>query len=171
MRKKNPVLLMILLVVLVACGNTRPVLQEITEENTANQSTNDISYIFMHRSVCFGQCPDYMLELYKNGLVRYTGRNFVEPVGIYEKKFPQSTIQNIFDAFHAKRVDTTRETYERIIADLPGLSYRIEYGSREKKIYNAHFGPEFLKELATMIDSTIRIDKSWTKISDGPKGD
>ncbi len=163
---------MIIMVAFIACSGTKSAIKEISGEGTVTQArTNDITYIKMHRSACFGKCPDYIIELYKNGLVRYTGRGFVDMMGIYEKQYPQPTVQTVFDAFDEKRVDTTQDVYDLTIADLPGIYYTIEYGSRTKKINNAHFGPVFLRDLANLVDSTIKVDRSWTKISDNPKGD
>jgi hypothetical protein len=157
---------------LIACGGNKETAQAQTKAGSSKESVkNDISYIKMHRSACFGRCPDYFVELYGDGLVRYTGRYFVADSGIYEKRYPVATVQQLFNEFSEKRVDTCRDAYDVTISDFPGISYWIEYGDKKKEIKNAHFGPRFLKHLAGRIDEVIKVDRSWTKISEGHKGD
>ena len=132
---------------------------------------SDIQYLKMHRSACFGRCPTYSIEVYKNGLVRFTGIKFTQPIGIYEKNMGSVKVQNLFSEFSVKKVDTCKDVYDLHIADLPGIYYTFEYPNKTKKINNAHFGPQFLKDLANEVDSIGQVNGTWKKISDEPLGD
>lgn len=155
-----------------ACtGSKQSAQAQASLNTTAKASTTDINYIRMHRTSCFGRCPDYIVELYADGRARYTGRNFTDYSGIYETKLDPSAIAGVFSEFATYRVDTCKDVYQQTITDLPGIIYDIEYATKSKKINNAHFGPPFLRSLADKIDEVVKVDESWTKVSDDAKGD
>lgn len=120
----------------------------------------------MERTACFGQCPHYLIEIYETGLVRYSGKTFADPKGVYEKEMSKETVAEIFREFNSFRVDTCKEEYTMLVSDFPGLTYIVKYNGMPKKIHNAHFGPDFLRLLGKEIDSKIKPDSSWKKISD-----
>jgi len=163
--QKNFLVLTIALMVTGCAGQ-----KQSTNAQTKTVGQNKIQYLKMHRSACFGRCPIYSIEVNNNGLVRYTGEKFTQPIGIYEKNMGVAKVQRLLNEFSNKRVDTCKDVYELIIADLPGIYYTIEYPDRTKKINNAHFGPQFLKELANEVDSIGQVNGTWKKISDEPKG-
>ncbi len=124
---------------------------------------SDISYISMHRSACFGRCPDYKIEIYSNGLAKYSGYYFVKDSGVYEKNVGTATISKLFKEFESYRVDTCQKNYDQKIADFPGLYYVITYKGKTLEINNANFGPHFLMDLASILDAAIKVDNSWKK--------
>lgn len=126
----------------------------------------NISYIRMQRSACFGRCPVYWVEVYKNGLVRYSGQRFTEHQGVYEKNIGTANTAALFKLFGSYHVDTCKRNYEVLISDLPGIYYKIMMGKKTKRIDNAHFGPSFLKELSKSVDSLAIVDGSWKKVAD-----
>lgn len=130
------------------------------------KSTGNITYVSMHRSACFGRCPDYTIEIYNTGVVKYMGYMFVKDSGVYTKNIGQAKAMRILKQFETYRVDTCQKNYVQRIADLPGVYYVIRYKSgKEQEINNAHFGPEFLAELAKDIDKEIKVDASWKKLA------
>lgn len=138
----------------------------------------DVSYVMMKRTSCFGRCPSYSVEVYKDGVVRFTGIRFVKDTGIYEKNLGAERAQKLLASFGSKRVDTLKEEYDVLISDIPGINYGFKYQGGTKDVRNAHFGPKFLKELAKEVDELVRtdeqtfkIDETWKRISEGPKGD
>lgn len=125
-----------------------------------------ISYLRIHRTVCFGRCPSYSIEVYSNGLVRWSGLNFTDHQGVYEKKFSTATTQKYLNQFAAFRPDTCSDEYRVLISDIPGLNYSFNYNSGSKDIFNAHFGPDFLKTFATTLDGAFHVDKTWKRRND-----
>ena len=142
-------------------------------------STTGIDYLQMRRSACFGRCPVYKIEIYKDGLVRYTGERYMADTGIYEKRIAAAEAQRLLNLFTAKGVDTLKKEYQMTIADLPGIHYSFRYNGKTKDVRNAEFGPFYLREMANEIDKLVRkspndlpeVDNSWKQISEGPKGD
>ena len=158
--KKNLLgIFLIITVVFVACAA-----QKKTSSNT------DLTYLRMYRSSCFGTCPSYSVEVYDNGLVRYTGRLFVPDSGVYEKNIGAAKAQQLFSKFKEYRIDTLASNYDMQVADLPGVNYTFNYGGKTKEVSNAHFGPAFLRTLAKEVDMDIlnrtghdapQLDKTW----------
>lgn len=158
---------MVFALVLTACAGPKKI-----------TSKPDVTYMKMWRTSCFGRCPSYSVEVYKNGLVRYTGILFVPDSGIYEKNIGTAKAAELLKKFNTHRVDTLQNNYDVQISDLPGINYTFTYGKTTKQVRNGHFGPYFLKELAVEVDGVInRADKNeapkltggWKKISSTPK--
>jgi hypothetical protein len=143
-----------------------------TKTTQAQESGLNIAYMQMRRTACFGRCPEYFIEIYKDGLVRYTGIRNVTDTGIYEKKMDPAVITSLLNKFQEFHVDTCKERYDMIISDLPGINYKFTFDNEiTKQIHNAHFGPEALKVFAKDIDQTIIVDRSWKQISTNWKQD
>lgn len=135
-----------------------------TRKKTKATAPN-LEFISMHRTACFGRCPDYVIEVYSNGLVKYIGINFVNDSGVYQKNIGTAAVNKLFSEFKQYRVDTCKEVYNNMIPDLPGLAYQLKYASdKTQDIRNAHFGPTFLKELAHSVDEAGKVDKTWKYI-------
>lgn len=147
----------VIAVCLPACG--------FTKKKKAQK--NEIVSVSMSRTVCFGFCPDYTIEMNKDGSTIYTAKRFNEDTGIFRKNIGAKTAQDIFAQFTAYRVDTCSEIYENRIPDLPGINYTIKYKNRTQEIVHANFGPAFLAELAKSMDAvgkkTDKADKTWKK--------
>jgi hypothetical protein len=107
-----------------------------------------------------------LVEVYPDGLVRYTSRFFTEYEGIYEKNIGSAKTQEIITDFKTYRVDTCRDKYDAYVQDLPGIIYTFNFGSKKKRISHAEFGPGFLKSMADKIDKIGIPDKSWTKVGE-----
>lgn len=124
---------------------------------------SDYSYVSMERTTCFGTCPNYKIEIFSTGRIRYTGRAFAKPQGTYEKKVSKKIIASIFDEMRKYNIDTCSEMYPMKIADLPGIIYNFKSSNTTKHIQNAQFGPAFLKEIADDMDNIGKPGSSWKK--------
>jgi hypothetical protein len=163
--KKNLLGIFIMVeIVLSACAG---------QKNSTSQP--DVSYMKMYRTSCFGTCPSYSIELYKNGLVRYTGIRFIPDSGVYEKNIGTAKAQELLNMANTQRIDTLKNNYELAIADLPGINYTFKYGTTTKQVSNAHFGPTFLREIARDLDAEVinytnnneppKLDGTWKRVT------
>lgn len=126
---------------------------------------NTIISVGLHRTVCYGHCPDYTIDVNKNGTVTYTAIRFTPDTGIFTKDIGKEKAAEIIDMFTKYQVDTCAEMYENRIPDLPGLNIFIKYKKSKKTIYSAAWGPHFLTEIAEVLDETgKKTDDSWKKI-------
>ncbi|MBA3829249.1 MAG: hypothetical protein H0X33_09960 [Taibaiella sp.] len=134
------------------------------------QRNDEIVSVTFHRTACFGRCPTYTIELRNDGTVQYTGIMFTKDIGVYKKNIGIVKVKTLFHHFNELRVDTCKEMYVPTITDVPGIEYVINYKSRTKKIHNANFGPDYLRELGKEIDAMITVDNTWKKIADKAPG-
>ncbi len=166
-------LLSIFVIFLSACAA-----QKKAGSTVETSSAPKVNYVQMWRTSCFGKCPDYKIDIYEEGLVRYTGQRFTD-TGIYEKNIGKEQALKLLSRFTNAHVDTLKQSYDVLITDLPGINYTFKYGNTVKEVRNAQFGPFFLKEYANELDKLVkakeedvpRMDASWEKISDNTKGE
>lgn len=126
-----------------------------------------ISSVSMRRTACFGRCPEYKIDISKTGEVTYTGIRNVKDTGVYKKNIGYIKAMQIIGALNTAKVDTCRNLYDNRIPDLPGIIYTISYKDSTKRISNAEWGPQFLKETAEAIDAIGKPapgDKTWRKV-------
>lgn len=168
MRKNILSFIALVVIIFSACAQQK--------KTTASKATNtkkavesSIQQIVMDRTACFGTCPTYRLEVNKDGKVIFKSWAFTEYEGTYEKKFAPEKVAALFKQFDDYKVDTCAEEYTSLIADVPGIMYYIQYPKKEKKIMNAHFGPEFLNMLAKETDDNFKVDDTWTKTAEAEK--
>ena len=173
MKKQLTVFTALLLVIAIsACAQqkktttTTKTTSSKTTKTKVSKSAPVISYMSMDRTACFGKCPSYKLEVYNTGLVRYTSIMFTEYEGVYEKNVGAIKTTALLSHFSKNSVDTCSETYQNSIPDVPGLIYSFKYGSTTKKIFNAHFGPDYLKDMAAKVDEIGKVDGTWKKVAD-----
>lgn len=139
-----------------------------TPQKTSTAATPQVTAVTMSRGYCFGKCPVYSIEIKNSGLVRYSGRQFVEKEGVYEKTFDKALVNNLLQDFTKARLDTMQSTYERVISDLPSIDYAVTFSDgKTQNIQNAHFGPQVLSSLARQVDEfTKSPDYSWKRTAE-----
>jgi len=138
-----------------------------TKKKKKASSAGDIVSVSMHRTVCYGKCPDFTIDINKDGTATYTGKRFTADTGIFKKSIGKSKAGEIIALFKTYRVDTCKEMYENRLPDLPGLNMTINYKKGKKQIYSAEWGPVFLKEIAAaMEESGLKPegDATWKKV-------
>lgn len=119
----------------------------------------------MHRTACYGRCPDYTIELNKDGNATYTGIRFVKDSGVYKKNIGSAQTMSVINKLLENHVDTCTDKYINRIPDLPGIVYTITYKDSVKKIFNANWGPQYLKDIATDMDNVGKpTGKTWKKV-------
>jgi hypothetical protein len=139
--------------------------KQVKKTTSAVQAKLNIKSVLMGRSACFGKCPTYTIEIFETGMLRYTGKSFVEYEGVYEKNMGKEQATKLISEFSALRPDTLKYLYEKRIPDLPGVYYFISYPDSLQKVLNADAGPEFLKDWAKKFDEIGKADDSWKKVS------
>lgn len=165
--KKITLIILALVIGFTSCTQAKTV----KKKKKVKQSATEIISVKMHRTACFGSCPDYTIEINKDGNVVFTGFRFTDDTGVFKKNIGVAKSKEIIAQFVAYRADTCQELYENRIPDLPGLNFEIKYPAKTKKIFCANFGPGFLKELADAMDAAGKKDdsKGWKKTGPAPK--
>lgn len=153
-----------LLLAVIAIAMVAPAIAK-TKKKKKHIVNSAITSVQMHRTACYGRCPDYTIELNKDGMATYTGIRFVDDSGIYKKDIGTTKTMAIINQLIAYRVDTCQKNYPNRIPDVPGIIYVINYKDSTKTIFNANWGPQFLKDVATDMDNVgKKTDKTWKKV-------
>jgi hypothetical protein len=137
-----------------------------TEAQYQAAAPKPVSYVRMYHSACFGRCPVYWVEVFSDGMVRYSGSHDSNPMGVYEKNIGEAATRNFLNTVAGYRIDTCRERYELLIADLPVLICNVTINGVTKTVYNAHFGPGYFRDMSREMDDLGQVDASWKKVAD-----
>jgi hypothetical protein len=136
-------------------------------KNKKKQGLNEIISVKMNRTGCYGKCPTYSIEINCDGSLIYIGQRFTTDTGQFKKTIGKNAALEIINQFVSWRVDTCLERYPNRIPDLPGIFYAIRYQDTTKFIYNANWGPGYLKLLASKMDKLgMKTDSTgWEKLN------
>ncbi len=118
-------------------------------------SGNGIISVAIHHGACFGRCPQYNLEVNRNGITTFTGLRFTHDSGVFTKKIGVAKAKELIDQFDVYKTDTCKDFYETRMQDVPGFTFTIKYDTKTKTIRNANFGPPILAKLRNKIDSVV----------------
>jgi hypothetical protein len=103
------------------------------------------------RTMCFGSCPAFKLDIQADGHVYFNGRAHTKPLGKYRAQWPESDLQKLAQTAANLRLDKKAGTYDNpMIMDLP--STRLRFGNHQ--VLDRIDGPD-LKELYVLLDSLI----------------
>lgn len=147
-----------------------PATARMTKQKSKNAGIKEIKSVTMHRTACYGKCPDYKIQISKEGMVTYTGIRFTDDTGVYQKLIGEDRAKEVINMYYTYQADTCQEQYENMIPDLPGMNFVIDYGTSKKEIHSANFGPAFLKKIGAAMDETGRKTDptNWKKIGPVP---
>jgi hypothetical protein len=139
-----------------------------SKHKKAKKVSNEIISVEVYHTACFGRCPIYKVDVNKDGIATYTGMRFTEDSGVYQKKIGARKAQALLNEFAKYRIDTCKDHYESLIQDVPGIVLTIRYKGRNKVINDAHFAPQGVLRLSTLL--TQIWDKptnpsGWNKVS------
>lgn len=137
---------------------------QVTAKAKKEEVKSNISYVSMRTGGCNGKCPDYKIELYNSGLVRYSGYSMVKDTGVYEANIGTSQIMSVFHNFEYCQVDTCSNSYTSD-QNIAGLKFTFNYKANMYTIRNADQGPKFLHVLATQMDEFLKVSQVWKKVN------
>jgi len=123
----------------------------------------------LERTVCFGTCPAYTVEVHGDGLVHYEGRRFVREVGVREDRIKRDAVVELLEDFYEAdffdlmnryltqrgvnvEPDGTVSEWMQQVTDLPSQIVTIKIGKYEKRVVDYWSPPAPLRELEGKID-------------------
>jgi hypothetical protein len=113
---------------------------------------------------CYGICPAYSLDVYRDGFVRYEGKAFVIHRGVATASLPATTIDEIRSAFEraAFRSLAAHCCDCRTVTDAQAVIVAIEDGQARVEI-NHYQGcdkePKALRTLEERFESLLRVER------------
>ena len=89
--------------------------------------------ITLSRSICFGACPSYTVEVDGDGTVLYNGERFVAETGQRTAHIPRRDVRKLYDAFRKAEFFWLFNAYQAHITDFPSHIVSIEYDGHKKR--------------------------------------
>lgn len=120
--------------------------------------------IVLQRTVCFGKCPAYTVEISGDGTVCYDGLGFVAITGQRKAHIPADNVRALWDAFVKADFFWTFDEYRAGVTDLPTNRLSISFDGKSKTVVDydgREIGmPKQVSELENAIDATANT-KKW----------
>ena len=113
----------------------------------------DTALLSYSKSMCFGPCPAFTLEVDSDGSARFNGRAHIQPEGAHTGTWSQEDLQSLAAIAHASRLDHKAGTYDNpLVMDLP--STQLNMGPY--RVLDRMNGPD-LSALYNALDSLISV--------------
>ena len=102
-------------------------------------------FIFMKRTACYGTCPQYTVSIYKNGVIHYEGKLFVDKIGCFSSNIPMKQVKNLELAL--KQIDffSLESVYQAPMTDVPSVITKVVLDNQEHKVIDQFQGPKELR--------------------------
>lgn len=114
--------------------------------------------ITLRRTACYGTCPVYSVEIFEDGRVKFTGKQFVQVSGERTAAIPKEDVGKLVQNFLRIDYFSLKDMYEtdgyEVITDLPTTYTSLRIGGRTKSVEDYAFAPEVLNDLEWEIDRT-----------------
>jgi hypothetical protein len=120
----------------------------------------------IERGSCFGKCPVYVMEIYKDGKVLYEGKRYTKKVGIYRKNIEMKEVKAIAKAFGTEKFMTFDDEYSSDIQDLPSVTISYHDGTTRKRVIGKDRKPGGFIKLQSMLEKLADSD-DWATIRAG----
>jgi len=144
--------------ILVACTSLDPANESAPASETLGFQDWDSVSFHLSRSICFGACPSYIVEIKGDGTVNYCGRNFVKEIGKREDTIDKTEVKALFKKFKMAEFESLDDNYKARVTDLPSYDLRLAYDGKVKSVHD--YGgsmidmPPVVKDLEQAIDDT-----------------
>lgn len=126
--------------------------------------------IRLERSLCYGYCPSYVVEIRGDGSVEYQGRQCVAIKGRRTRQISENSIRVLVRLFRESNYFSLRDSYESEVTDSPTFRTTIRFDGQSKSVVNyAGEGvgmPQLVTILERAIDATAET-QSW--VFGGPR--
>ena len=114
------------------------------------------SVIEMQKQPCFGNCPVYDLVFYENGLIQYTGKQFVDMKGVHVKKMNINDLRKLVKQFEEAKFFEFNSMYRAPYPDLQTVSITFSNNGLTKTITGKSEGrPEEILALEAQLEAII----------------
>lgn len=171
---KKIILYIIPLILLTACNSKKGTIStvEAVEEvlpveedyQFENVTLNDSLFASIEKSPCFGQCPVYTMKIYNNGVVKYSGKNFVTRTGNYVMEISRDQMLAFINKANSIKYMEMDDTYDNPrVTDVPSATTSIVIDRKRKQVKRRFGYPKELIEYEKLFDDLLNSNK-WIQI-------
>ncbi len=141
-----------------------------TQKETLSSKQFEIKHwLTIEKHPCFGHCQVFKLSVYRNGLVIYEGKEYLEKKGVYFSELSSEKMNKLKRQSDPLSWANYKNEYMVNIADLPltELDYFDIHGAKIKHIKANSNLPDPLHTLSKTLIELIS-SESWTQIQKKP---
>ena len=125
--------------------------------------------IKLRRTICFGTCPSYRVEVDGSGLVIFEGYEFVAIPGRHTVRIPEASVRALIEAFRQADYFSAEDAYEVTAMDVPTYVTSLAMNGQEKQVVD-YLGteagmPDGIRAVEQKIDE-IAGTARWIKAKD-----
>lgn len=118
------------------------------------------------RTLCYGTCPAYRIEVRKDGNCYYEGMKFTERLGKYKAVITKDQFQKIVDEGNRIGYFTMEGVYDNeAVTDVPSVLIMICGPQGPKQVHDRMNAPSELRAFEKFIDS-ILLNLDWKADTD-----
>lgn len=161
---KNIFIVLLSVLVLGACKTKKKAVEPETKTEFSYTDKDMVASI--ERTMCFGKCPAYKMEIYGNGKIVYEGLRDVANIGKYTGSTTTDKINQLLTKAKEIGYMEFNDSYEnKLVTDLPSTTTVILLDGVYKKIYTRYDTPEKLRAFQKYFDELFK-DVEYTKIEE-----
>ena len=124
---------------------------------------NNVPLITMKKTACYGTCPQYEISIYKDGLIQYNGKSFVDKLSCFQAFLHTNTIIDIklqLENINFFQLDTA---YISAVTDIPSIITEVNLNNKTHRVVDRLNGPTELKKIYSLLDSVYASVIKWEK--------
>ena len=125
------------------------------------QGASSTLLLSMERTACYGTCPQYIISIYNNGLIKYEGQMFVEKIGCFYSTLSEDVVKDIKFALNDVQFFEFKNIYTATVTDVPSVILEVNLSSKNHKVIDRFNGPEELKKLQKFVDLISDRVEKW----------
>ena len=119
------------------------------------EARTDSLFFSLERTVCFGACKAYRIEVFRGGHATYDGRANVEKIGLYSGRVGRDTLDLLLEEAKAINFFDLQDRYDSEVTDLPSTIVRMVAMGRDKKVVARVGHPEKLKAFVARAEELL----------------
>lgn len=149
---------------LISCKAKKKAVETETKIEFAYTAKDLVASI--ERTMCFGICPAYKMEIYGDGKIVYKGVKHVDNEGLFTGETTTDKINQLLAKAKEIGYMELNDSYEnKLVTDLPSTTTVILLNGVSKKIYTRYDTPEKLRAFQKYFDELFK-DVEYTKIEE-----
>lgn len=118
--------------------------------------------IGMQKTICYGSCPAYSIQIFSDLSVVYKGERFVPVEGEHIYKIKRVEFEDLLSAFRGSDFFEFNSDYTKGVSDLQTTYIEFYDEGKVKKIRDYYGAPEELKALERKVEEFVE-RRIWEK--------
>ncbi len=107
---------------------------KLTNQKNKRRKLNKFEFISIASSSCYGTCPEYNLEVHKDGLVKFHGSSYCKKIGYYEGELTSKDLKTIEYYISYLNLNNDSTIFSTPI-DAPEAVVKLKVNNREFYFY------------------------------------